>query len=91
MFEKEVMVTSDSGMHARPAAMFVKLANRFPCEISVTKEDQSVNAKSIMGLMMLALHFGSVITIRAEGENEKQAVEELVTLVEEEFSREDLL
>lgn len=91
MFEKKVTVISDSGMHARPAAMFVKLANRYPCEIYVMKDDQLVNGKSIMGLMMLALHYGSLITIRADGESEKQAVEELVALVEGGFSREDLL
>lgn len=91
MFEKKVTIVSDSGMHARPAAMFVKLANRFPCDISVSKEGQTINAKSIMGLMMLALSYADKIVIRAEGEHELQAVNELTDLIEQKFSREDLL
>lgn len=92
MFKKEVTIVSDSGMHARPAAMFVKLAARFPCEISVSKDTHNtINGKSIMGLMMLALTYGTRITICAEGEQEQEAVEELTALVQGKFSREDLL
>lgn len=91
MFEKKVTIVSDSGMHARPAAMFVKLANHFSCEIFVSKEGQTINAKSIMGLMMLALSYGDKITIKADGEQEEQAVNELVDLIEQKFLREDLL
>ena len=58
----ELTIPNEEGLHARPAAKFVKLANRFPCEIWVEKDDEEINGKSIMGLMMLAAAKGSVIT-----------------------------
>ena len=61
--ERELVVQNKLGIHARPAAMFVKTANRFDCEIFVEKDGEKVNGKSIMGLMMLAAGPGSKITV----------------------------
>jgi phosphocarrier protein HPr len=73
---------NQDGLHARPAAQIVKLANTFAAEIELSKDGVSVNGKSIMGVMMLAAEFGSCITIRAHGPDAEQAVEALVRLVE---------
>jgi phosphocarrier protein HPr len=78
----DVSIPNKYGLHARPAAEFVKLANRFGSEIWVRKEDIEVSGKSIMGVMMLAAEFGSIITIRARGEDSGEAVEALRDLVE---------
>lgn len=76
-----VEISNRLGLHARPAAEFVKRASRFESDIWVRKEDLEVNGKSIMGMMMLAAEQGSVITIRAAGEDSAQAVDDLVELV----------
>ena len=81
MAEAEVLIMTDAGMHARPAAMFVKLASRYPCDIFVEKEGDQVNGKSIMGLLMLALTSGSKIKIIAKGEQEQEALDALIELV----------
>ncbi len=86
MVSKTVTVNNETGVHARPAAVFVKMANRFPCEIFVEKDEQRINGKSIMGLMMLALTRDSRITVIAEGEKEAEAVEALCRLVENSFT-----
>lgn len=70
------------GLHARAAAQLVQLANRFPCEISLQKEDQLANAKSIMGVLMLAAAQGSEIEVRAEGEGAVKAMQEIGALIE---------
>ena len=70
------------GIHARPAAAFVKLASRFESEILVEKDDQTVNGKSIMGLMSLAAGRGSKIRITARGPDAERAMEALTQLVE---------
>lgn len=77
------------GLHARPAAEFVKLAVRFDAEVWVEKEDLEVNGKSIMGVMMLAAAAGTIIRIRAVGGDARDAVDALVTLVHSGFG-EDL-
>ena len=79
--EKEVLIKNKSGLHARPAALFVQIANKFDCEINVRKGDQKVNGKSIMGIMMLAAEKGSKIIIMAEGEGAGDAVRELEALL----------
>lgn len=78
---KSVTVANALGLHARPAAEFVKLANRFESEVLVSKEDLEVNGKSIMGVMMLAAEKGSIIVIRARGQDAQSAVEALAKLV----------
>src|SRR3954470_6437186 len=83
--EREVVVQNKLGIHARPAAVFVKAANRFQCEIFVEKDGEKVNGKSIMGLMMLAAGPGSRLLICAEGQDASQALDELETLFKHKF------
>ena len=82
---KELVVLNKLGIHARPAAMFVRAANRFTCQVFVEKDGERVNGKSIMGLMMLAAGPGSRILILAEGEDAASAVLELETLILRKF------
>ncbi len=78
---KKMIVENKSGLHARPAALFVQTANRFDADISVIKGKQEVNGKSIMGIMMLAAGKGSHIYIQADGEDAQEAVDELEGLL----------
>jgi phosphocarrier protein len=82
---KELTVQNKLGIHARPAAMFVKTANRFTCDILVEKDGETVNGKSIMGLMMLAAGPGSKLTVRADGPDATQAISELENLLKRKF------
>ncbi|HEX6309860.1 MAG TPA: HPr family phosphocarrier protein [Longimicrobiales bacterium] len=83
--ERTVTIVNKYGLHARPAAEFVKLAGTFRSEITVRKDDLEVNGKSIMGMMMLAAECGTSITIRATGEDAPAAVDGLVDLVTRRF------
>lgn len=85
MEEKTVRIANSLGLHARPAAEFVKLAGRFESEIRVAREDLEVNGKSIMGVLMLAAEQGASITIQAEGDDAEDAVEALADLVNRGF------
>ena len=82
---KDFMVANKLGIHARPAAMFVKTANRFTCNVFVEKDGEKVNGKSIMGLMMLAAGPGSKLTIHTEGHDASQAMAELEILLKRKF------
>jgi phosphocarrier protein HPr len=82
---KELTVVNKLGIHARPAAMFVKTANRFACDIFVEKDGERVNGKSIMGLMMLAAGPGSKLTVQAHGTDAHQAVAEIEALLKRKF------
>ncbi len=82
---KELVVTNRLGIHARPAAMFVKTANRFESEIFVEKDGEKVNGKSIMGLMMLAAGPGSKLLVSAHGQDADRAVVELEALLSRKF------
>ena len=84
-----VRIVNRLGMHARPAAHFVRLASRFASEIYVSRDSVEVNGKSIMGVMMLAAEEGASIEIRAHGEDAQRAVEELVALVERGFDEDE--
>lgn len=84
-FSRQVRIPNRYGLHARPAAEFVKTAARFASDIFVSKDGMEVNGKSIMGMMMLAAEAGSEIIIRAAGEDSQDAVDELVALVERGF------
>lgn len=90
MTTKILKIKTESGIHARPAAMFVKMANKFPCEILVQKDDQEINGKSIMGIMMLALTKGTTITIKADGQKEKEAIKKIAELIENDFDEDSL-
>src|SRR5437868_1371875 len=85
---REFLVINKLGIHARPAAMFVKVANRFECDIFVEKDGEKVNGKSIMGLMMLAAGPGSKLKIYAEGDDSAAALNELEALVKTKFQEE---
>jgi len=82
---KDLLVANKLGIHARPAALFVKTANRFTCDIFVEKDGERVNGKSIMGLMMLAAGPGSKLTIHAEGNDASQALTEIENLFKQKF------
>lgn len=85
---RDFLVSNKLGIHARPAALFVKTANRFACEIFVEKDGEKVNGKSIMGLMMLAAGPGCKLTVRATGQDASQALTELEILIKRKFDEE---
>ena len=85
--EKEIVINNDQGLHARPAALFVQLANKYDCEIVVRKGSNTVNGKSIMGILMLAAERGSKLMISAEGEDASKAVEELGNFLSSKVAR----
>lgn len=82
MAERIVEVKLKSGLQARQAALFVQEANRFLADVFLKKEERQVNAKSIMGIMSLAIARGTTITLIAEGSDEEHALESLAALVE---------
>ncbi|MEX2583506.1 MAG: HPr family phosphocarrier protein [Gemmatimonadota bacterium] len=82
---RKVTIVNKHGLHARPAAEFVKLANRFTAEVWVAKEDIEVSGKSIMGVMMLAAECGSTILIRAVGDDAEAAIDALSELIGSRF------
>jgi phosphocarrier protein HPr len=82
---RELIIVNKSGIHARPAAMFVKTANRFVCDIFVEKDGEKINGKSIMGLMMLAAGPGSKIILHIKGTDALTAIAELEALVKRKF------
>jgi phosphocarrier protein len=82
---RSVEIVNERGLHARASAKFVKLSGDFEAEVTVTREGQTVDARSIMGLMMLAAGPGSTIEIRAEGPEAERAVEALAELVANRF------
>ena len=84
--EKEIMIINRLGLHARPAAMFVRIASRYRSEVWVEKEGEQINGKSIMGLMMLAAGQGSKLTIRCEGPDADKVMEELEELIQKKFN-----
>lgn len=84
MAEKAVVVNLRSGLLARPAALFVQEANRFSSDIFVEKDGKSVNAKSIMGIMSLAIAHGQEVTIKADGKDADQAVTRLAEMITKE-------
>ena len=84
--EREITIINRLGLHARPAAMFVRIASRFRSEVWVEKEGEQINGKSIMGLMMLAAGQGSKLTIRCEGPDADKVMEELEELIQQKFN-----
>lgn len=85
MAQREFTIQNKLGIHARPAAQFVKTANKFASEIRVEKDGEEVDGKSIMGLMMLAAGHGSVITVAAEGDDADAAIEAIGDLIQRKF------
>jgi phosphocarrier protein len=85
---REFTILNKLGLHARPAAMFVRIANKFPCDIVVEKDNEEVNGKSIMGLMMLAAGCGSQLKVTATGADAEGALKELADLIARKFDEE---
>lgn len=85
MKEAKVVVPNTLGLHARPASLFVKLAEKFKSKITVEKDGMVVNGKSIMSLLMLVAECGSTLIIKADGPDEDEAIEALVNLVKDGF------
>ena len=89
MISRSVTVVNQLGMHARAAAKFVHLATRYTARVKVARDEREIDGKSIMGILLLAAARGSTITISAEGQDERDAVDALVALVQSGFG-EDL-
>ena len=85
---KEITVLNQLGLHARPAALVVKATTAFKCQVFLFKDGTRVNAKSIMGVMMLAAEFGSTIEIEADGEDAQAAVDAVAAVFELRFGEE---
>lgn len=89
MYEKEIVVTHDAGMHARPATMLVNIARKYEnCEIRVVKAGDEADAKSIMTVLALGISAGTALNIKAWGEKEDEVVERLYRLIETDFDKE---
>jgi phosphocarrier protein len=85
MVKKDFTILNKLGIHARPAAQFVKIANRFQADIFVERDGEEIDGKSIMGVMMLAAGHGSIITVTAEGTDENAAIDAIGDLIERKF------
>ena len=88
MTEKKVEIINSLGLHARPAAQIVKITTKYDCDVFIEKDGMEVNAKSIMGVMMLAAEQGSIITIKCEGEDQDECMNDLVNLIKNKFFEE---
>ena len=87
--EREVRIENRNGLHARPAAEIVKAASKFRSEVTIRRDDMEVNGKSIMGVMMLAAEYGTMLWLRANGDDAEQAVDALAALVASRFGEKD--
>lgn len=85
MVKTEITISNKLGLHARASAKFTKLAGSFPCEVWMSKGERRVNAKSIMGIMMLAAGLGSEVVLETDGEQEQEAMDALVALINDKF------
>ncbi|CAM5779380.1 MAG: HPr family phosphocarrier protein [Burkholderiales bacterium] len=85
MTRSEVTISNKLGLHARASAKLTKLAASYPCEVWMSRGERRINAKSIMGVMMLAAGIGAVVQIETEGEREQEAMEALVGLINDKF------
>jgi phosphocarrier protein len=81
MISRTIEIINKLGLHARASAKLTQTASRFPCEVRITRNDRKVNAKSIMGVMMLAASRGTTVTLETDGEQENEAMEALVELI----------
>jgi phosphocarrier protein len=85
MIQITTTLSNKLGLHARASAKLTKLAGSFPCEVWLAKGERRVNAKSIMGVMMLAAGLGSEVVLQAQGEREQEAVDALLALIQDKF------
>jgi phosphocarrier protein len=88
MVSRDFIISNKLGLHARPSAQLTQTAGRFASEIHISRNGRRVNAKSIMGVMMLAAGQGATLTVEAEGEDAEQAVEMIGRLIEQGFGEE---
>ncbi len=77
MIENKVTIKNKAGMHTRPAATIVKMASKYKCDFFISKDGLNINAKSIIGVMTLAAEMGSEVTLTFDGQDEKEAAEEI--------------
>jgi len=84
LIKKELVVKNKQGLHARPAALFVQIANKFDARITVRHDDEEVNGKSIMGILMLGAEKDSLIMVEADGQDAEAALSELEKLISSE-------
>ncbi len=85
MIKTSTTITNKLGLHARASAKLTKLAGSFPCEVWMSKGERRVNAKSIMGVMMLAAGMGSTVDIETDGSHEQAAMAALLALINDKF------
>ena len=85
MIKKNTTISNKLGLHARASAKLTKLAGSFPCEVWISRGDRRVNAKSIMGVMMLAAGIGTEVTLETDGEKEQEAMDALLALIHDKF------
>ena len=85
MIKTDITISNKLGLHARAAAKLTKLAASYPCEVWMSRGERRINAKSIMGVMMLAAGIGSVVQIETEGEREQEAMDALLGLINDKF------
>jgi phosphocarrier protein len=85
MTEQKITVTNRAGIHARPAALIVQTVKNFKCNIYISRENDKINAKSIMGVITLGASYGTELTVSADGEDEVMAVETLIGLFQSKF------
>lgn len=85
MLEEKVVIVNKIGLHARPAALLVKIADSFKCDVMLVKNDQEFNAKSIFSVMSAGIKEGDAISVRANGEGEEEALAEVIALIKAGF------
>ena len=85
MIQKNTTISNKLGLHARASAKLTKLAGSYPCEVWISRGERRVNAKSIMGVMMLAAGVGTEITVETEGPKEQEAMDALLALIADRF------
>jgi phosphocarrier protein len=85
VIKKSVTISNKLGLHARASAKLTKIAGSFPCEVWLSRGDRRINAKSIMGVMMLAAGIGSTVELETHGEQEEEAMDAIVRLMNDKF------
>ena len=85
MIKTNTTISNKLGLHARASAKLTKLAGSFPCEVWMSRGERRINAKSIMGVMMLAAGIGSVVTVETDGPQEQEAMDALLALIADKF------
>ena len=89
MVTRQIEIVNKKGLHARAAAKLINLTNRFEAEVTLSRGETEANGKSILGLLMLAAHQGTWITVRAKGSDEAEAVDSICALIESKFEESD--